>query len=274
LHVDVNIVENDILDIDKFKATRFDISAENAEFILEDGKYHCGVEVEKMSKSKFNVVNPDDIVTKYGADTLRLYEMFLGPLEQAKPWNTNGIDGTYRFIRKFWRLFYNDQGQWLVKDEAAKPEELRVLHKTIKKIEEDIEHFSFNTGVSAFMMCVNELGTLKCNKRAILQELVILISPYAPHLAEELWDALGNEKGTVSKAAFPKWEQQYVVDAIFEYPIQINGKVRVTLPFALDTAATEIEKEVLANETVIKWLDGNTPKKVIVVPKRIVNVVM
>ncbi|WP_159467140.1 leucine--tRNA ligase [Dyadobacter sp. 3J3] len=274
LHVDVNIVENDILDIEKFKASRLDIAGENAEFILEDGKYHCGVEVEKMSKSKFNVVNPDDIVTKYGADTLRLYEMFLGPLEQAKPWNTNGIDGTYRFIRKFWRLFYNDQGQWLVKDEPAKPEELRVLHKTIKKIEEDIEHFSFNTGVSAFMMCVNELGSLKCNKRAILQELVILISPYAPHLSEELWDALGNEKGTVSKAAFPKWEQQYVVDAIFEYPIQINGKVRVTLPFALDTAATEIEKEVLANEIVIKWLDGNTPKKVIVVPKRIVNVVM
>ncbi|MBE9464838.1 leucine--tRNA ligase [Dyadobacter subterraneus] len=274
LHVDVNIVENDILDIEKFKATRLDLAANNAEFILEDGKYHCGVEVEKMSKSKFNVVNPDDIVTKYGADTLRLYEMFLGPLEQAKPWNTNGIDGTYRFIRKFWRLFYNDQGQWLVKDEAAKPEELRVLHKTIKKIEEDIEHFSFNTGVSAFMMCVNELGSLKCNKRAILQELVILISPYAPHLSEELWDALGNEKGTVSKAAFPKWEQQYVVDAIFEYPIQINGKVRVTLPFALDTAATEIEKEVLANEIVIKWLDGATPKKVIVVPKRIVNVVM
>jgi len=274
LHVDVNIVENDILDVEKFKATRRDIAGENAEFILEDGKYHCGVEVEKMSKSKFNVVNPDDIVTKYGADTLRLYEMFLGPLEQAKPWNTNGIDGTYRFIRKFWRLFYNDQGQWLVKDEAAKPEELRVLHKTIKKIEEDIENFSFNTGVSAFMMCVNELGSLKCNKRSILQELVVLISPYAPHLSEELWDALGNEKGTVSKAAFPKWEQQYVVDAIFEYPIQINGKVRVTLPFALDTAPAEIEKEVLANEVVIKWLEGNSPKKVIVVPKRIVNVVI
>jgi leucyl-tRNA synthetase len=191
LHVDVNIVENDILDVEKFKATRLDIAGENAEFILEDGKYRCGVEVEKMSKSKFNVVNPDDIVTKYGADTLRLYEMFLGPLEQAKPWNTNGIDGTYRFIRKFWRLFYNDAGQWLVKDEAAKPEELRILHKTIKKIEEDIEHFSFNTGVSAFMMCVNELGSLKCNKKAVLQELVILISPYAPHLSEELWAALG-----------------------------------------------------------------------------------
>jgi len=274
LHVDVNIVENDILDIEKFKASRRDIAGDNAEFILEDGKYHCGVEVEKMSKSKFNVVNPDDIVTKYGADTLRLYEMFLGPLEQAKPWNTNGIDGTYRFIRKFWRLFYNDQGQWLVKDEAAKPEELRVLHKTIKKIEEDIENFSFNTGVSAFMMCVNELGSLKCNKRSILQELVVLISPYAPHLSEELWDALGNEIGTVSKAAFPKWEQQYVVDAIFEYPVQINGKVRVTLPFALDTAPADIEKEVLANEVVIKWLEGNKPKKVIVVPKRIVNVVI
>lgn len=274
LHVDVNIVENDVLDVEKFKATRLDIAGPNAEFILEDGKYHCGVEVEKMSKSKFNVVNPDDIVVRYGADTLRLYEMFLGPLEQAKPWNTNGIDGTYRFIRKFWRLFYNDMGQWIVKDEAAKPEELKVLHKTIKKIEEDIEHFSFNTGVSAFMMCVNELGSLKCNKKSILQELVILISPYAPHLSEELWFALGNEQGTVSQAAFPKWEQQYVVDSVFEYPVQINGKVRVTLPFALDTSPAEIEKEVLANEVVIKWLEGKTPKKVIVVPKRIVNVVI
>ncbi|TDE18307.1 leucine--tRNA ligase [Dyadobacter psychrotolerans] len=274
LHVDVNIVENDILDVEKFKATRNDIAGENAEFILEDGKYQCGWEVEKMSKSKFNVVNPDDIVIKYGADTLRLYEMFLGPLEQAKPWNTNGIDGTYRFIRKFWRLFYNDLGQWMIKDVPAKPEELKILHKTIKKIEEDIENFSFNTAVSAFMVCVNELSSLKCQSRAVLEELVILLSPYAPHISEELWDALGNEKGMVSKAAFPKFEPKYIVEAIFEYPIQINGKVRISLPFALDTSPADIEKEVLANEVVQKWMEGNTPKKVIVVPKRIVNVVL
>ncbi len=274
LHVDVNIVENDVLDVDRFKASRHDLSSEHATFILEDGKYVCGVEVEKMSKSKFNVVNPDDIVTRYGADTLRLYEMFLGPLEQAKPWNTNGIDGTYRFIRKFWRLFYSETAQWIVRDEPATPEELKVLHKTIKKVEEDIEHFSFNTAVSAFMVCVNELGSLKCNKREILQELVILLSPYAPHLSEELWDALGNEKGMVSKAAFPKWEQKHVVDAVFEYPIQINGKVRISIQFDLETSPADIEKEVLANETVIRWLEGKTPKKVIVVPKRIVNVVL
>ncbi|MCE7061070.1 leucine--tRNA ligase [Dyadobacter sp. CY343] len=274
LHVDVNIVQNDVLDIEKFKATRADIGAGNATFILEDGKYVCGVEIEKMSKSKFNVVNPDDIVEKYGADTLRLYEMFLGPLEQAKPWNTHGIDGTYRFIRKLWRLFYNDAGQSVVKDIPAKPDELKILHKTIKKIEEDIENFSFNTGVSAFMVCVNELGSLKCHSITVLQELVILISPYAPHIAEELWAALGNAEGTVSSASFPKWEQQHVIDAIFEYPVQINGKVRISLPFPLDTPGDEIEKAVLANETVVKWMEGKPAKKVIVVPKRIVNVVI
>jgi len=274
LHVDVNIVENDILDIDKFKATRPDIAGDNAEFILEDGRYVCGVEVEKMSKSKFNVVNPDDIVERYGADTLRLYEMFLGPLEQAKPWNTNGIDGTYRFIRKFWRLFYNDNGQWLVKDEEPTKAELKVLHKTIKKVQEDIESFSFNTAVSAFMMCVNELGTLKSSKKAILEPLLVLLSSYAPHITEELYAALGNEGGSLSTADFPVWEPQYVVDDVFEYPIQINGKVRVTMAFASDTPPAEVEKAVLANETVQKWLDGKLPKKIIVVPKRIVNVVL
>jgi leucyl-tRNA synthetase len=263
-----------VLDVEKFKASRNDIAGEHAEFILEDGKYVCGWEVEKMSKSKFNVVNPDDIVTRYGADTLRLYEMFLGPLEQAKPWNTNGIDGTYRFIRKFWRLFYNDMGQWVVKDVPAKPEELKTLHKTIKKIEEDIEHFSFNTAVSAFMVCVNELSSAKCTSKEVLQELVILLSPYAPHITEELWFALGNEEGMVSKAAFPKFNPQHIVEDTFEYPVQINGKVRISLPFALDTPAAEIEKEVLANEVVQKWMEGKTPKKVIVVPKRIVNVVL
>ncbi len=249
---------------------RFD----NQKELFETDRVELIPEVEKMSKSKFNVVNPDDIVTRYGADTLRLYEMFLGPLEQAKPWNTNGIDGTYRFIRKFWRLFYSENGQWIVKDEPARPEELKVLHKTIKKIEEDTENFSFNTAVSAFMVCVNELGSLKCNKKEILQELVVLLSPYAPHVSEELWAALGNEEGMLSKTSFPKWEQKHVVDAVFEYPIQINGKVRISIPFDIETPASDIEKEVLANETVQRWLEGKTPKKVIVVPKRIVNVVL
>jgi leucyl-tRNA synthetase len=171
-------------------------------------------------------------------------------------------------------LFYSETGQWIVKDEPAKPEELKVLHKTIKKVEEDIEHFSFNTAVSAFMMCVNELGSLKCSKKEVLQELVVLLSPYAPHLCEELWDALGNERGMVSKAIFPKWDQKHVVDAVFEYPVQINGKVRISIPFDIETSSSDIEKEVLANETVQRWLEGKTPKKVIVVPKRIVNVVL
>jgi leucyl-tRNA synthetase len=274
LHVDVNIVENDVLDVEKFKATRLDIAGENATFILEDGKYICGVEVEKMSKSKFNVVNPDDIVERYGADTLRLYEMFLGPLDQAKPWNTNGIDGTYRFIRKLWRLFYTETGQWQVKDVPAKPEELKTLHKTIKKIGEDIENFSFNTAVSAFMVCVNELGGQKCQSKEVLQQLVILLSPYAPHISEELWAALGNEAGMVSKAAFPVFEAKYVQESVFEYPVQINGKVRASLTFPLDTLAADIEKEVLADATVQKWMEGKPAKKVVVVPKRIVNVVI
>lgn len=274
LHVDVNIVENDVLDVEKFKATRHDIAGENAEFILEDGKYICGVEVEKMSKSKFNVVNPDDIVERYGADTLRLYEMFLGPLDQAKPWNTNGIDGTYRFIRKLWRLFYTETGQWQVKDVPAKPEELKSLHKTIKKIGEDIENFSFNTAVSAFMVCVNELGSQKCQSKEVLEQLVVLLSPYAPHISEELWAALGNEAGGVSKAAFPVFEAKYVQESVFEYPVQINGKVRASLTFPLDTPPAEIEKEVLADAAVQKWMEGKPAKKVVVVPKRIVNVVI
>ncbi|MBO9612116.1 MAG: leucine--tRNA ligase [Dyadobacter sp.] len=274
LHVDVNIVENDVLDVEKFKATRPDIAGEQATFILEDGKYICGVEVEKMSKSKFNVVNPDDIVERYGADTLRLYEMFLGPLDQAKPWNTNGIDGTYRFIRKLWRLFYTETGQWQVKDVPAKPEELKILHKTIKKIGEDIENFSFNTAVSAFMVCVNELGSQKCQSKEVLEQLVVLLSPYAPHISEELWAALGNEAGMVSKAAFPVFEAKYVQESVFEYPVQINGKVRASLTFPLDTPPAEIEKEVLADATVQKWMEGKPAKKVVVVPKRIVNVVI
>ncbi|GAB4038777.1 leucine--tRNA ligase [Spirosoma jeollabukense] len=278
LHVDVNIVENDVLNLDAFKQLRPDLT-ENAEFITEpDGKYIVGAEVEKMSKSKFNVVNPDDIVAKYGADVLRLYEMFLGPLEQAKPWNTNGIDGVYRFIRKFWRLFYKDnatgESQWIVTDEQPTPAELKILHKTIQKAESDIEAYSFNTSVSSFMICVNELATLNCHKRAILQDLVLLLSPYAPHVTEELWAALGHEPGSISKATFPKFNPSYLVEDAFEYPIQINGKVRTTISFAIDRAPTEIEREVLADEIVQKWLEGKAPKKVVVVPKRIVNVVI
>ncbi len=278
LHADVNLVDNDVLDIDAFRKSRPDLT-EGAEFITEpDGKYIVGAEVEKMSKSKFNVVNPDDIVAKYGADVLRLYEMFLGPLEQAKPWNTNGIDGVYRFIRKFWRLFYKDtatgESEWIVADETPTPAELKVLHRTIQKAENDIETYSFNTSVSAFMVCVNELTSLNCHKRSILQELVLLLSPYAPHVAEELWAKLGNEPGTVSYAPFPVFNPNYLVEDSFEYPIQINGKVRTTLSFPVDRAPKEIESEVLADEVVQKWLEGKTPKKVVVVPKRIVNVVI
>ena len=235
-----------------------------------------------MSKSKFNVVNPDMIVEKYGADVLRLYEMFLGPLEQAKPWNTNGIDGVYRFLRKFWRLFYKDnaggESEWIVTDDrnggpAPTPAELKVLHRTIQKTQSDIEAYSFNTSVSSFMICVNELAALNCHNRAILQDLVLILSPYAPHITEELWAALGNEPGTLSNAVFPIFNPNYLVEDAFEYPIQINGKVRTTISFAIDRAPNEIEREVLADEVVQKWLEGKSPKKVVVVPKRIVNVV-
>ncbi|GAB3903627.1 hypothetical protein GCM10028803_32400 [Larkinella knui] len=278
IHVDVNIVDNDVLDIQAFKKSRSDL--ENVEFITEpDGSYICGVEIEKMSKSKFNVVNPDTIVERYGADTLRLYEMFLGPLTDAKPWNTNGIDGVYRFLKKFWRLFYEEPtetrpGRWLVTDEKPTPAELKVLHKTIRKVAEDIEHLSFNTSVSAFMVCVNELSALKCNKKAVLQDLVVILAPFAPHITEELWAALGNEPGTLSYAEFPVFNPAYLVEDTIEYPVQINGKVRTTLVFSVDTVASDIEKEVLANEVVLKWLEGKTPKKIVVVPKRIVNVVI
>jgi leucyl-tRNA synthetase len=272
LHVDVNIVSNEVLDVQSFKNWRSEFAS--AEFILEDGKYICGVEVEKMSKRWYNVVNPDTLVDKVGADTLRLYEMFLGPLEQAKPWNTNGIDGSFRFIKKVWRLFYDDQDNLKIKDEAQTPAELKVLHTCIKKVEEDLERYSFNTVVSTLMICVNELGALKCSKKAILQELVILMSPYTPHIAEELWTILGNEAGTISYANFPKFNPSYLVEANFEYPISINGKVRANLSFPTDALPADIEAGVLANEIVQKWLEGKPPKKVIVVPKRIVNVVL
>ncbi len=272
LHVDVNIVDNDALDIEKFKATRNDIG-DDPQFILEDGKYICGNEVEKMSKSKFNVVNPDTIVEKYGADTFRLYEMFLGPLTESKPWDTRGIEGTYRFVRKVWRLFFDQNGKYLVNEDAPTKAELKALHKTIKKVTEDIESFSFNTSVSSFMICVNELSDLKCHKKSILENLLIILSPYAPHITEELWHILGHESSITSQT-FPVYDAQHLIEDTFEYPVQVNGKVRTTLQFPADMSKEEIEKSVLSNESVLKWLDGATPKKVIVVPKRIVNVVM
>jgi leucyl-tRNA synthetase len=272
LHVDVNIVEADVLDLEKFKTTRNDIG-DDPQFILEDGKYICGSEVEKMSKSKFNVVNPDTLVERYGADTLRLYEMFLGPLTESKPWDTRGIEGTYRFLRKFWRLFFDQNGNPIFKDEEPTKDELKSLHKTIKKVAEDVENFSFNTSVSSFMICLNELTDLKCHKKAILRDLLITISPYAPHIAEELWEQIG-ETESITKTTFPTFNPVYLVEDSFEYPIQINGKVRVNLNFPSDMAKEEIEKQVLANDQVIKWMEGKELKKIIVVPKRIVNVVV
>ncbi len=271
MHVDVNIVHNDQLNLDKFKAWRPDLA--DAEFILEDGKYLCGSEVEKMSKSKYNVVNPDDIIERYGADTLRLYEMFLGPLEQFKPWNTNGIDGVYKFLRKLWNLYHNSAGEFAVSDEKASKEEMKALHKAIKKMEEDMANHSFNTSVSSFMICVNELTALKCNKRAVLEPLAVLVSPYAPHIAEELWALLGHS-GSITKTTFPEFKEEYLVESAFEYPVMINGKMRAKLNLSLSLAAPEIEKAALEDSHVQKWLEGKAPKKVIVVPGKIVNLVV
>jgi len=271
LHVDVNIVENEILNIPKFKLFRPEFT--DAEFILENGKYICGVEVEKMSKSKFNVVNPDVLIASYGADTLRMYEMFLGPLEQSKPWNTNGIEGVFKFLRKFWRLFHNDAWEFKVSDAEPSKAELKALHKIIKKVQDDVERFSFNTSVSSFMIAVNELTELKCNKRAILQELVIVLSSYAPHITEELWSLLGN-KESLSFAAYPIFNPNYMVEDEFSYPISVNGKTRLNLNLSLALEAAAIEELVLADEQVQKYLEGKTPKKVIVVKGRIVNIVI
>ena len=270
IHVDVNIVSNDILDLDKFRAWMPDFA--NAEFILEDGKYICGWAVEKMSKSMFNVVNPDDIVENYGADTLRLYEMFLGPLEQSKPWDTNGIDGVHRFLKRLWGLFFKGDDV-NVSDAEPTAEEYKTLHKTIKKVTSDIENFSFNTAISAFMICVNELNSAKCNKRAILEPLVVLLAPFAPHVAEELYHVLGNET-TVCDAAFPKHDEKYLAENTVKYPISFNGKVRFTLELAADLTPKQVEEIALANEQTAKYLDGKSIKKVIVVPKKIVNIVI
>jgi leucyl-tRNA synthetase len=279
MNVDVNIVENDVLNIEKFKEWREEYK--DAIFIVEDengnpieytneraGKYICGWEVEKMSKSKWNVVNPDDIVEKYGADTLRMYEMFLGPLEQSKPWNTNGITGVHGFLKKLWRLFEN-----AISEEKATKDELKILHETIKKIAWDIENFSFNTSISQFMICVNKLTELKCNKREILEPFIICLSPYAPHICEELWQRLGHTE-SIEYAEFPVHNEAYLQDDSFNYPISINGKVRVNIEFPIDTAQDAIQAEVLKNEVVQKWLEGKQPKKIIIVPKKIVNVVV
>lgn len=271
LHVDVNIVLNDILDTEAFK--KWQPEFENAEFVLEEGKYRCGNAVEKMSKSMYNVVNPDLIVDQYGADTLRLYEMFLGPLEDSKPWDTAGIEGVHRFLKKLWRLFFNAQGSIDLSDELPSPEEQKSIHKVVKKITDDIENFSFNTAVSAFMISVNELSELKCNKREILSKLLITLSPFAPHICEELWQLIGNQTSIIN-AKFPDFDEKHLVENTKNYPISFNGKVRFTIELDTNMSKEEIEKAVFANEKTQKWTENKIPKKVIVVPNKIVNIVM
>lgn len=271
LHADVNFVDGFELDIDAFKKWRDEYA--DATFILEDGKYICGAEVEKMSKSKYNTVNPDDLVYKYGADTFRMYEMFLGPVELSKPWDTKGIEGVHRFLKKFWRLFADEIKGLIVTEDAATPDELKILHRTIRKIEEDTERFSFNTAVSGFMIATNELSDLKCHKRAILEPLLVLITPYAPHIAAELWSMLGHSANVID-AVYPVFNPKHVVESSKEYPISINGKLRTTLNIALDAAQSEVEALVLANDIVQKWLEGKAPKKIIFVKGKMVNIVI
>ncbi|MDR1091472.1 MAG: leucine--tRNA ligase [Prevotella sp.] len=270
LHVDVNIVSNDVLDIEAFKAWRPEFA--DAEFVLEDGKYICGWAVEKMSKSYHNVVNPDLMVDKYGADTLRMYEMFLGPLELSKPWDTNGVDGVHRFLRKLWNLFYKGE-EFAVTDEQPTKDELKSLHKLIRKVSADIETFSFNTSVSAFMICVNELTSARCSKKAILQELLVLLAPFAPFVSEELWHALGNTT-SICDAEWPAFNEEYLAEDSFKYGVAFNGKVRFELEFPAEAVQAEVEKAVLSHESAQKWLDGKMPKKVIFVPKKMINVVL
>lgn len=271
IHVDVNIVTNDQLDLEAFK--KWLPEFESADFILENGKYICGWEVEKMSKSKYNVQNPDDLVEKYGADTLRMYEMFLGPIELAKPWDTNGIEGVHRFLRKFWRLFHDFDNNFILSEESATREELKILHKTIQKVESDNERFSFNTAVSAFMICTNELSEKKCNKREILEPLVVLLSAYAPHIAEELWHLMGNTN-SLTFAKYPVLDPSILIDSTFNYPVSFNGKTRFFKEFPLEYTSTQIETEVLSSEEAQKWIEGKSIKKVIVVPKKIINIVV
>ncbi len=271
IHVDVNIVSNDVLDIEAFKNWRPEYN--NAEFILEDGKYVCGWAIEKMSKSMFNVVNPDMIVEKYGADTLRMYEMFLGPVEQSKPWDTNGIDGVHRFLKKLWNLFYDRKDNFLPTEGEATKEELKAVHKLIKKVTGDIEAFSYNTSVSAFMICVNELTALKCRNKDVLSSLVVVIAPFAPHLAEELWEALGNTT-SVCDAQWPSYNEAYLQEDSVKYTVSFNGKARFVMEFPADADNETIQAAVMSNEQSQKWIEGKTPKKVIIVPKKIVNIVL
>ena len=270
IHIDVNIVANDILDLEKFKAWRPEFN--NAEFVLEDGKYVCGWAVEKMSKSMFNVVNPDDIVERYGADTLRLYEMFLGPLEQSKPWDTNGIDGVNRFLKKLWGLFYKGDDM-VITDVEPTADELKALHKLIKKVTYDIENFSFNTSISAFMICVNELTSLKCKSKAILEQVLVVLAPFAPHITEELWHALGNNT-TICDANWPVHNEEYLKEANVTYAVSFNGKARYNIEVPVDTPREEVEKLALEHESAAKWIDGKSIRKIIVVPNKIVNIVV
>ena len=271
LHVDVNIVDNDRLDVEAFKKWMPDYK--DAQFTLEDGKYVCGWAVEKMSKRWYNVVNPDDVIAKYGADTLRMYEMFLGPIELSKPWNTHGIDGVAKFLRKLWALFHDNSGNLIVTNEKPTSEEYKALYKTIQKVEQDINNLSFNTSVSEFMICVNALTQLKCHKKDVLEKLLIVLSPFAPHISEELWEKLGYNESII-KAAYPEFKPEYVKEDSFEYPIMINGKLRTKITFELGKNPKEIETETVTNEVVQKWLEGKAPKKVVVVPGKIVNVVV
>ena len=270
IHVDVNIVHNDRLDLEAFRAWNPEYA--DAQFILEDGEYICGWAVEKMSKSMFNVVNPDDICDTYGADTLRLYEMFLGPVEQSKPWDTKGIDGVNRFLKRFWRLFW-DREDWLVSDDAATPSELKVLHRLIAKEQEDIEHFSYNTTISAFMIALNELSALDCHKRAVLEPMVVLLSPFAPHMSEQLWHDLGHE-GTVHDAVFPEYVEAYTVEDSCTYAVSFNGRTRFTVDLPKSMSREEVEASVRAMEQTSRYVGEQTVVKVIVVPGKIVNIVL
>ncbi|MGY8988638.1 MAG: class I tRNA ligase family protein, partial [Flavobacteriales bacterium] len=272
LHVDINLVDNDVLDLEAFKNWRKEY--EDAEFILnDDGKYLCGNEVEKMSKSKYNVKTPDELVEKFGADTLRLYEMFLGPIEQFKPWDTKGINGVHNFLRKFWRLVHDEGNNFLVSDEKPSVRNYKTLHKTIKKIEEEIDRHSFNTVVSTFMICVNELTEQKCNSREIISDFTILLSSYAPHVSEEIWNKLGNDT-SVTISGFPKFKESYLVEDQINYPVSFNGKMRFKILLDAELTKDEVEDEVMKHEKTAHYLDGRSPKKVIVVPKRIINIVM
>jgi leucyl-tRNA synthetase len=272
IHVDVNIVHNDILDIEKFKNWRPEFN--NAEFILEsDGKYRCGFAVEKMSKSLYNVVNPDDIIEQYGADTFRMYEMFLGPVEQAKPWDTNGIEGVHKFLKKLWNLFYDKDDKFIVNNDIPSSEEQKIIHKTIKKVEEDIKRFSFNTSVSAFMICVNELSVLNCHKKEILDKLMIILSPFAPHIAEEMWSLSGNNE-TINKAKFPIAEEKYLIEENVNYPVAFNGKTKFTFVVSAETKPAEIEKMIIEDSRTISKLEGKIPKKIIIIPGRMINIVL